>query len=101
MELLQTLQHLKKSAGKLQKETPAPDRQDMINALTVPSFNTEFEACLKELKTQRTEEAKKGYILPKKRETPRTVDIIDKISIDDVLRQYKHDFASFFDHKEK
>ena len=47
-DLLQTLQHLKKSAGKLQKETPALNRQDMIEALTAKSFNKEFGACLKE-----------------------------------------------------
>ena len=101
IQLLQTLHHLKKSAGKIQRDTPAPDRQAMMEALTVPSFYTEFESCLKELKNQRTEEAKKGCISLKKREIPRTVDIVDTISIDDVLRQYKHDFGSFFEHNEK
>ena len=98
VELLKTLQHLKRSVRKIQNDSPSPDGQGVTDSNTDASFNKEFRACLKELKVQRTEEAKKECNSLKKRKyfIERTVDIIDKISIDDVLRQYKHDYGNFF-----
>ena len=102
VELLKTLQHLKRSVSKIQNESPSPDGQGVTDSNTDSSFNKEFRACLKELKVQRTEEAKKECNSLKKRKyfIERSVDIIDKISIDDVLRQYKHDYGNFFQNYE-
>ena len=106
IELLQTLRNLKRSASKIQKGIPASENQDdSLNETSLISFNKEFKSCLKELVDEKTEEAKKNFgISPKKKDNPntieRTVNIIDKISIDDVLRQYKHDYGNFFQYKE-
>ena len=88
-DLLKTLERLKKSANKLKDEA---DRKEMLEEAESISFYHEFETCLEELKEQKST----NKPLIKRKAQDRTVDIIDKVSFEDLIRKYKYDFQKFF-----
>ena len=79
-KMLRTL-ILKQTATKLKENSPEVKPEPVQKEHN--SFYNEFEACLSELKV-------------KNRAKDRTVDIIDKVSSDEIMRKYNHDFGKYF-----
>ena len=90
--LLKTLNQLKQSATKL-KENPPEDKPEPVQKQKEGNpFYNEFEACLSKIKD-------KSYVVDRAQE--RTVDIIDKVSIDEIMRKYNHDYGRYFRYPDK
>ena len=86
-KMLRTL-ILKQTATKLKENSPKVKPEPAQKQTEDNSFYNEFEACLSELKV-------------KNRAKDRTVDIIDKVSSDEIMRKYNHDFGKYFRPTEK
>ena len=85
--LLKTLHQLKQSSIKL-KGSPMDKKPDIKRTPeNYTIFYKDFEACLSEIRV------KSKIIID--RAQPRTVDIIGKISIDETMRKYNHDFGKY------
>ena len=90
--LFKTLHRLKQSAKKLNEDNPPVEKLVVKEKQTEdPSFYSEFEACLSEFRVKNNVD----------RAQKRTVDIIDKVSIDEIMRKYNHDFGKYFRYTDK
>ena len=83
--LLKTLHQLKQSSIKLQGSPVEKKPEILQKPKNDTLFYKEFEACLSELRGKNKNDRAKE----------RTVDIIDKVSIDEITRKYNHDFGKY------
>ena len=81
--LLKTLHQLKQSSIKL-KGSPVEKKPEILQKNNT-LFYKDFEACLSELRGKNNSDRAKD----------KTVDIIDKVSIDEIMRKYNHDFGKY------